>query len=134
MFLAIPNYLGFMVGEYAYYYNLQRAEDLDPFIASLYGGVWSGIIGSVFWATKLVNPTNRLLALIFGTVTYGLYGYAFNKQLSYHMKERDDKDAFASYMLNGYKWATINAAFFGYGVRWTDNQPNFAAAKYFNSN
>jgi len=37
------------------------------------------------------------------------------------MNENDDKHAFSSYMLNGYKWATINATFFGYGAKWTDN-------------
>jgi len=121
MGLTVANYIGFLLGTYLYTYYC--GDWYQKHISTVFGAVGSAAVSAPFWYYWLKNPTNRMLAIGWSLVTYAIYGYFFNRQFEYHLNVKEDKEGFSSFMLNTYKWATINLALFGYCTRVTDNVP-----------
>lgn len=123
MGLSVANYLGFLGGTYLYMYLCGKYY--NPHLSTAAGALGAGIAATPFWLYLLKNKGNRIFAMTWSLASYLIFGYFFNKEFYYHLTVKEDRVGFSSFILNSFKWGTINLSIFGYCTKYTDNIPKF---------
>lgn len=123
MGLSVANYLGFLGGTYLY--MLICGNHYNPHLSTAFGAVGAGIAATPFWMFLLKNRMNRMFAITWSLISYIALGYFFNKEFYHHLTVKEDRVGFSSFILNTFKWNTINLSLFGFCTKYTDNIPKF---------